>query len=92
MKLSASRLGTAEVERQQVGHRKALDLAMADLAKMLLDPVGGELFSKDLVELRGIGDHADVAAVAFVTGASVGDAREGDLHESDQTSFTVTSI
>src|ERR1700687_119917 len=69
-----------EIAGPQVGDLEPLDRAAADLAEVLLDPFGSGLLAEQREQLGAVGDQADVAGVALVAGAGVGDEIQAYLH------------
>jgi len=72
-----------EIEGAEVGELEALDKAVDAVAEVGFDAVGGDLFDEHGVVAILVGDHADVAGVALVPGAGVGDLGERNLHAHD---------
>ena len=67
-----------DVHGLQLGQQVARDLARMALCKLLCHSGFGDLINQHIPQ-RGVpGDDADVGAVAFVAGAAVGQAVEGD--------------
>jgi len=69
-----------EIERPEVGQFEALDLALDKVTEVAFHAVGGHFAGEVGVVPLVVGDDTDVARVAFVAGAGVGDVSESDSH------------
>src|SRR5262245_43513711 len=86
---AAQRVVEDEVERQDVRQLEALHGTAADVPEMLLHPLGRHLLAEHRIDLRSLGDQADVGGVPFVARAGVGDLGQFDPHTG---SLTVSGV
>src|SRR5947209_3663298 len=65
-----------EIQRSEIGKFEALHLSLDEIAEMALDAFGGQFLDKYRVKAGLPSDHPDVAGVALVAGAGVGETGE----------------
>ena len=69
-----------KVQRTEVRQLEPFDRSVEQVAEVGTDAVGGDFAEEDRVVLEVERDDANVASIAFVAGAGVGQGGEGDLH------------
>src|SRR5580704_13497315 len=80
-----------QVQCAQVGQFVAVHAALNHLAEESFDALGRNFAQQDRVVSRLPGNYSDVADIALVAGAGVGDAGERDFHSTTSTRVRISS-
>lgn len=85
---AAQSLMEQKIQRSEVRQLETLDRSLDQIAEVLLDALGGDFAHQGRIVAGIIGDHANVAGIAFVPGTSVCDTGKRNFHGTRRLLYT----